>query len=336
MQQEAGRRTSRRRTLFSVLVGGAVLGVLVAVVARRREEFLTALGSAPLWVLLAATLLQLVALLTRTEAWHVCVEAAGGTVERRPLYRAAGIGYLGSQLNAQVGTAARIAALRRAHPDDSPRVPALIAAELPIIVVEGAFGAVASFTLVGPLGLPWWVPLVALVVVGAVSFGLGRLSRSAGQTWRSGLAALGHMRGRTLTIVLMVVAVIAQILRNWLMLHAVGVEATLFDATAVLIAIAVIAQLPVGPSTGAAAVVLILGSGGVGAAAAAGVLLTATGTAGALLYVAWAGADSLWTRRRDVARVAAHPVQAVAVAAPVERDGRFVRAAEPAPGEPVG
>jgi uncharacterized membrane protein YbhN (UPF0104 family) len=327
---------SGRRKVFSVLVAGAVLGVLIAVVARRREEFLTALDSASLWVLVVATLLQLVALITRTEAWHVCVEAAGGTVERRPLYRAAGIGYLGSQLNAQVGTAARVAALRRAHPDNSPRVPALLAAEVPIIVVEGAFGALASFTLVGPLGLPWWVPLVALVVVGAASFGLGRLSRSAGDTWRAGLAALGHMRGRTLTVVLMVVAVVAQIMRNWLMLHAVGVDASILDATAVLIAIGVVAQLPVGPSTGAAAVVLILGSEGVGAAAAAGVLLTATGTAGALLYVAWAGLDSLWERRRAVVRVATNPMGAVSPSTPsLDRNGRFEHTGEPVERTPV-
>ena len=42
-------------------------------------------------------------------------------------------------------------------------------------------------------------------------------------------------------------------------------------------------QLPVGPSVGAAAAVLILGSDGVAAAAAAGVLMTVTGTVGGLL-----------------------------------------------------
>jgi hypothetical protein len=93
------------------------------------------------------------------------------------------------------------------------------------------------------------------------------------------------------------------------MLGAVGVDASIADATAVLIAQATLSQLPVGPGVGAAAVVLILGSGGVAAAAAAGVLLTATGTAGALLYVAWSGADSAWVRRRRVvaARTARAP-----------------------------
>ena len=34
------------------------------------------------------------------------------------------MGYLGSQLNSQIGTAARIAALRRTAPNECPRVPA--------------------------------------------------------------------------------------------------------------------------------------------------------------------------------------------------------------------
>ena len=291
---------SRGRKALSALVGIAVTAVLVVVVLKRRDEFVTALEGATLWVLAITIALQVVALLARTEAWHWCVRAAGGTIERRPLYRAAGFGYLGSQLNAQVGTAARIAALRKVHPDDAPRVPALIAAEVPIIVVEGLFGAIASFTLIGPLGLPWWAPIVGIVVVIAVSEGLRRLARGHGHGWRAGLAVLGHLQGRNRTIAFVMVAVAAQIVRNWIMLHAVGVEASFFDATAVLIAMAVLAQLPIGPSVGAGAVVLILGAGGVGAAAAAGVLLTATGTMGALVYVAWAGIDGAWVRRRQL------------------------------------
>jgi hypothetical protein len=103
----------------------------------------------------------------------------------------------------------------------------------------------------------------------------------------------GHSRG----IARILVAVFAQIARNWLMLHAVGVDASVFDATAVLIAMVTLSQLPVGPSVGAAAVVVILGANGVALTAAAGVLLTATGTAGALAYAGWAGIDRLWALR---------------------------------------
>jgi hypothetical protein len=90
------------------------------------------------------------------------------------------------------------------------------------------------------------------------------------------------------------IAVFAQIFRNWLLLRAVGVDASFFDAIAVLIAVVTLGQLPIGPSVGAAAAVLILGHDGVAAAAAAGVLLTVTGTVGGLAFAAWAGADHLW------------------------------------------
>jgi hypothetical protein len=67
--------------------------------------------------------------------------------------------------------------------------------------------------------------------------------------------------GGSRVIAFVLVAVFAQILRNWL-LHAVGVDAPLLDAVAVLIAVVTLGQLPVGPSAGAAAAVLILGSDG--------------------------------------------------------------------------
>ncbi len=77
-------------------------------------------------------LLQVVALVARTEAWNVCVRAAGATVTRRLLFRTAGVGYLASVLNGSLGMAARIASPRRVAPDSSPRVPALLAAVVPI------------------------------------------------------------------------------------------------------------------------------------------------------------------------------------------------------------
>jgi uncharacterized membrane protein YbhN (UPF0104 family) len=290
-------RSSRRRHITAVLGGLTATGVLAYVLADRRDEFAAALGAAPVAILVAATALQTVALVARTEAWHVCVTAAGGAIGRRRLYRAAGIGYLGSQLNSQVGAAARIAALRRTAPGECPRVPALIAAEVPILTIEGVLAAVASFTLVGPLGLPWWLPLVFLGAAGLIAAGL----RNAAHRWRtgffSGLAVLRNLRGHTAAAALILVAVFAQIGRNWLMLHAVGVEASVFDATAVLIAMVILSQLPVGPSVGAAAVVVILGANGVALAAAAGVLLTATGTAGAIAYAGWAATDRLWSLR---------------------------------------
>jgi uncharacterized membrane protein YbhN (UPF0104 family) len=291
-------RSSNRRSVATTLAGAVlVTGVLAYVLASRRHEFGAALDSAPLVILALAAALQLLALLVRTEAWHVCVSAAGGCAGRRRLYRAASLGYIGSQLNHHLGAVARIAALRRSAPQESPKVPALIAAEVPILTVEGVLAAIFSFTLVGPLGLPWWLPPIFLALAVAIIAGLGK----AAKRWRegvwSGLAVLRSMRRGIGVVGLVLVAVFAQIARNWLMLDAVGVDASVLDAIAVLIAMVTFSTLPVGPSVGAAAVVVILGADGIALAAAAGVLLTATGTAGALAYAAWAGTDRLWTMR---------------------------------------
>jgi uncharacterized membrane protein YbhN (UPF0104 family) len=286
---------TRTRRSIAVTAAGAVVvaGALGWALAGRRDEFEAALQSAPIWLLLVAPVLQIVALVSRSEAWHVSVRAAGGTVSRRRLHQAAGMGNLASVVNSQLGTAARIAVLRRTAPEDAPRVPALIAAEVPILSVEAALAAFASFTLVGPLGLPGWLPLLCLAAAGGVIAALGRLSVSRRRECWKGLAVLRSLRGRNRVLLLVLVAVFAQILRNWLMLHAVGVDASIFDATAVLIAMVTLSQLPIGPSVGAAAVVLILGANGVAMTAAAGVLLTVTGTVGALCFAAWAALDRL-------------------------------------------
>jgi uncharacterized membrane protein YbhN (UPF0104 family) len=291
----------RRRGPVTIVVSLSTAAVLVVLLAGRRDEFTAALSAAAAWVLAVTVLLQILALVARSEAWHLTIEAAGGTVDRRVLYRASSMQVLGSVVNGNLGVAARIAALRRSSPEVSPQVPTLIAAEFPILAVEAMLAALASFTLVGPLGLPWWLPIIGLAVIGAASAGLRHLAARKGRELWMGLAVVRSLNGGSRVIGFVLVAVFAQILRNWLLLHAVGVDASLFDATAVLIAVVTLGQLPVGPSVGAAAAVLILGSQGVAAAAAAGVLMTVTGTVGGLCFAAWAGGDRLWSAGRRVA-----------------------------------
>jgi uncharacterized membrane protein YbhN (UPF0104 family) len=288
----------RRRTALTIVGSVLAAALLAALLAGRRDEFTAALSSASAWIIVVTALLQLVALVSRSEAWHITIEAAGGRVDRRVLYRASSMQVLGGVLNGHLGVAARIAALRRSSPDVCPQVPTLVAAEFPILAVEAALAALASFTLVAPLGLPWWLPLVGVAVIAGLSAGLRRLALGKGRELWRGLAVLRSLRGGSRVVGFVLVAVFAQIFRNWLLLHAVGVDASLLDATAVLIAVVTLGQLPVGPTVGAAAAVLILGREGVAAAAAAGLLLTVTGTLGGLCFAGWAGADKLWLTAR--------------------------------------
>jgi uncharacterized membrane protein YbhN (UPF0104 family) len=289
-----------RRHRVVVACAGAVVtaGLLAVVLEGRRAQLTTAVSSAPFAILLAAAGLQIVALLARSEAWHVSIEAAGGSVTRRVLFRASSMQVLGSLLSGQLGAAARMVALRRAGAGACPRLPTLIAAEVPILSVEITLAALTSFTLVGPLGLPWWSPLVAAALIALGWAGLRRLALCTGRELWRGLAVIRSRRGGWRVAAWVLVAVFGQIFRNWLLLHAVGVDASFFDAIAVLIAVVTIGQLPSGPAVGAAAAVVILGSHGVAASAAAGVLMTATGTMGALAFVTWAGADRLWVHAR--------------------------------------
>ncbi len=101
-------------------------------------------------------------------------------------------------------------------------MPTLVAAEFPILAVEATLAALASFTLVAPLGLPWWLPFISLAVIGAASAGLRHLAlREARELWR-GLAVVRKLRGGSRVVGFVLVAVFAQIFRNWMLLHAGG------------------------------------------------------------------------------------------------------------------
>jgi hypothetical protein len=76
----AGERGLRRRwkVVLSVLGALVVTGVLGFVLAGHRAQFVAALHSAPISLLAVSVALQIVALLSRSRAWNVCVRAAGG------------------------------------------------------------------------------------------------------------------------------------------------------------------------------------------------------------------------------------------------------------------
>src|SRR5687767_10540319 len=108
---------ARRHPGTVTLIGTLAVAAALAVgLWDKRDEFGAAFGSASAPILIIAVALQVVWLIGRSEAWHVCVGAAGGSVGRRCLYRAAAVGYLGNIFNSNVGLAARIAALRRSAP----------------------------------------------------------------------------------------------------------------------------------------------------------------------------------------------------------------------------
>src|SRR5689334_14530005 len=75
----------RARTPLAIAGSLASATALALVLAGRRHDFETAFSSVALPILGATVLLQVVALLARSEAWHLSIEAAGGTIARRLL-----------------------------------------------------------------------------------------------------------------------------------------------------------------------------------------------------------------------------------------------------------
>ena len=141
-----------KRAALTAVGAAAGFGLVALAIGGRWGSVENALVSTSLWTLLAASLLQLGSLLARSEAWHRCVHAAGGTVSRRVLFRAASVGYVGNLVNGEIGFAMRIAALKRSAPDTTPKLGALATTEVPILLTELVLAVAVSVTLVGPLG----------------------------------------------------------------------------------------------------------------------------------------------------------------------------------------
>ena len=77
-----------------------------------------------------------------------------------------------------------------------------------------------------------------------LSAGLRRLALGKGRELWRGLAVLRSLNGGSRVVGFVLIAVFAQIFRNWLLLHAVGVDASFFDAIAVLIAVVTLGSCP--------------------------------------------------------------------------------------------
>ena len=225
---------------------GLATGLLVYALNGRRDEFSTAVSEASV---VGADgdggAARRSALLARSEAWHVTIEAAGGRVGAAgPVPRLEHAG-----ASAAWSTAARRGrADRRAAPLERRAVPAGADADrrgVPDPRRRGrAGGGRPRSRWSGRSGLPWWSPLIAAAVIVAGGAGLRRLALCRGRELWRGLAVIRSLRGGGRVVGWVLVAVFAQIFRNWLLLHAVGVDASFFDAIAVLIAVVTLGQLP--------------------------------------------------------------------------------------------
>src|SRR4051812_49853717 len=97
----------RHRTAIAVAGTLATAALLVLALAGKRDEFETAIRDAPLGIIALTVALQVLALVSRSEAWHLTIQAAGGRVPRRGLYPASRMQGVRSGLHTQLGVGAR-------------------------------------------------------------------------------------------------------------------------------------------------------------------------------------------------------------------------------------
>jgi uncharacterized membrane protein YbhN (UPF0104 family) len=266
------RQVSRVRRYHGPLAAAVGLALVVAgaafVLAGHGAAFVGAVRGVSRWTLVLAVGLHVVAVVARSEAWAVSVRAAGARLGRRCCYQFASLGFAANVIAPSLGTAVRISALRRFKRAQAPAVPALVAAEVPVLAVQAVLCAAMSFALVGRLGAPWWAPAAAVGATGAVLAALPRVARRHADGFWRGLGALGCRADRARVAGCVVLVVGCDLGRSLLLLHAAGLPASVVDAMALRLATGVLAALPLGLGSTAGAALLIFGAGGVGDLAA--------------------------------------------------------------------
>jgi hypothetical protein len=270
--------SSRLRIAIGIVGAVVAIGILVAIIVPRAGEVGDALDRVGFGRFLLVVLLGSAGMISRTAAWQVAIDAAGGRVRAREAHPASGASYVVGLLNLYLGVAVRIGVIRRRVPDRSPTTYEQIAAESALIVVETALVGVlllcASWTLEVPLAVALAISVggllaaVALVVV-ARRFAPARFS--------AGLAVARQPRALALVTAAIACTLLLQITRVAVALDSVGLDTSPIVIIAVFLASGLGAILPIGTAAAGAAAPLIAvkhGGNSVADATAAGVLLS--------------------------------------------------------------
>ena len=238
-------------------------------------------------LLALVTVLSLLALALRTEMWRVALQASGHQLPRVELHAANGGTLAVSLVNGYIAPAVKIWLLRRMRPADGPKIPKLIVVDLAAMLLELLLAAALVVVVAFFVDVPWWTPAVMLGI-GALLLLVAFLTH---RRWEhhpaiDGLNVVIHSYFRYRLLGLLAAVFLLQIVRTWLTFHAVGVDATLGDATLIFVLTGVLGALPTGlaaaPTT---ASLVVLGRSGVGPVAAAGVLTTVALFVGTALYL---------------------------------------------------
>jgi hypothetical protein len=280
------------------------LGLLAYFLAPYRHSIRTSLDRASLESLLALTALSCCAMALRTEAWRVCLGAAGRHPPHSHLHAANAGTFAVGLANHYLAPWVKILMLRRMEGEEAAQILQLAAIDLAGGALEVFAAAALLVFTTFRLGLPWWVPALFICgALGVVVVAAYAQRRYPDHPVIQGLRVLlrrGY-RGRVILVFVLVFAV--QITRTWIALHIVGLHGAGFDdAVLVFVVTGVFGALPSGLTAAPiAASLVVVGSKGVGAAAGVGVLLTATLALATVIYALAGGLLFARARQRRLA-----------------------------------
>lgn len=271
-------RSYRLRVALAILGGVIGLGLILLLILPRTSEVGDALARVGLGRFALIVLLGVTALILRTTAWQVAIDAAGGRVRALEAHPASAVSFLVALLSTYLGVITRIAIIRHRVPDRSPTASQQVAAESALVVVEGALVGILILCASWTLKIPF-AEALAIFIGGLVAAVLLVLAarKFASRQFGAGLAVAREPRTLGLVTVAIAGTLTAQLLRVALTLGSVGLNTSPLVVIAVFLASGLGALIPIGTAASGAAAPLIAisaESGSVADATAAGVLLS--------------------------------------------------------------
>ncbi len=299
-RDEEPSRRPRLRLVVSIAGPLLVLGVLVYLLVSHGTEIAQAARRASFGELAGVTLLGLLTLVARTEAVVACLNAMGTRPPRSDIHSANSLTFLAALINHYVSSIVRGALMRRLDRQRAPTIPQMVMVDTSTTLIEGLVVGLLIVISASALKLAWWIPaLIVLACIAGVTIALAARSRFSHRPLLRGLDVLVHSRQRVIVAALMVIVIVTQVARTFIVLSAVGLNPSLLQAVATFVAAGVLSSLFAGPGAGTAGGPLIVfGHSSLAASAAAGLELSITSLLAGVLYAMVGGPAYLWRLRR--------------------------------------
>lgn len=282
---------------------------LAAAAALRGGSLWSALTRLDLPLTMLAISAGAVSLVLRAEAWRHCVEAFGAPRLLLGAHVASALSSLAGLGSSYLCAPVRIAALRRIERERGPSAPQIALAEVPISLFEVSIYALLALILASSLGVPHWVAAAGLV--GCVMVALCLRPIASKFDFARGLDIFSAPRRAFAAWALIAGYLGFQVLRNWLLLEALRMNAGFKEAALLLLAGKLFALLPLAPGSAAASLYVLFGTSGANASLALMAVSAGAGLAYALGCALWVVAQLVHTLQDRRHSTAAHEKTAV-------------------------